>query len=197
MRLCAIGDSFVNGTGDAEALGWIGRLVRDRKATNPELTLYNLGIRRDTSADVHRRWRAEATARRVAGVDFGLVFSFGVNDCVIDPETGRERIDPLACRDHAAAILADAPTLGRVLMVGPVPIADDGVNDRVEALDSLLKTCAAVAGVPYLPVFADLKASKTWMTAVTAWDGAHPGAEGYAELARLVGAWDAWQAWFA
>ena len=63
MRICFIGDSFVNGTGDDACLGWAGRLCRDARAAGREVTYYNLGVRRNTSADIARRWRAEKRRR--------------------------------------------------------------------------------------------------------------------------------------
>ena len=56
MRILAFGDSFVAGVGDPAHQGWLGRALAGR----PEVTLYNLGVRRDTSADIARRWLAEA-----------------------------------------------------------------------------------------------------------------------------------------
>ncbi len=64
IRACAVGDSFVAGAGDPECLGWIGRLMAEARAEGRDITLYNLGIRRDTSADVAVRWQTE-TARRL------------------------------------------------------------------------------------------------------------------------------------
>lgn len=197
MRICAIGDSIMNGTGDPEALGWIGRLVQPRKRADRQITLYNLGIRGNTSADIRARWRDEATKRQAPGVETGLVFAFGVNDSVIDGQTGRPRVDPAETAENAAAILADARALGRVLMVGPGPIADADVNARIGALDDRLGPVAREAGVPYLPVYAALAQSPVWMAEVARWDGAHPGADGYGEMAKLVAGWDPWQAWFA
>ena len=55
MRLCVFGDSFVNGTGDPERLGWLGRAGAGAR----DVTVYNLGMRGDTSADIRGRWRAE------------------------------------------------------------------------------------------------------------------------------------------
>jgi acyl-CoA thioesterase I len=52
-----------------------------------------------------------------------------------------------------------------------------------------------VLGVPYLEVYAALRASRTWTAEAAAGDGAHPGAGGYAALARLVDCWPAWRAW--
>lgn len=197
MRICAIGDSIMNGTGDPEALGWVGRLVQPRKQADRDITLYNLGIRRNTSADIRARWRDEVTKRQAPGVETGLVFSFGVNDSMIDAQTGRPRVDPAQTVAHAAAVLADARALGRVLMVGPGPVAEAGISARIRDLDGLLRPAAQAAGVPYLPVYEALAQSPVWMAEVARWDGAHPGADGYGELARLVAGWDAWQAWFA
>ena len=84
MRICFIGDSFVAGAGDDDCLGWPGRLCAAARQAGHDLTLYNLGIRRDTSADIAARWEAEARARLPAEHDGRLVFLFGVNDCVED-----------------------------------------------------------------------------------------------------------------
>lgn len=49
IRICFIGDSFVNGTGDETALGWTGRLCAAAHARGFPVTYYNLGIRRKRS----------------------------------------------------------------------------------------------------------------------------------------------------
>lgn len=195
MRICAIGDSFVHGTGDPEGLGWIGRLVRPLTRSDPEVTLYNLGIRRNTSADIRRRWLAEAEARLPASIPGGLIFSFGVNDCCPADSSPGPRVEPDAAVANARAILSRARDVAPTLVVGPPPIADAGVNARIAVLDPRLAAVAETGGVPYLSVFDHLVGSDVWMKEVAAWDGAHPGAAGYALLAELVEAWSAWQAW--
>ncbi len=186
MRICFIGDSFTNGTGDPLFQGWTGRICA--RARVPELTAYNLGIRRDTSADIARRWRAEAAARLPDEFDGRLVFSFGVNDAV------QEKMDTLA---NARAILAEAKAWKPTLMVGPAPIDDAGVNARTAMLTETLDGLCAELAIPYLPVFATLAASPLWMTEVASQDGAHPGADGYDLLADLIGEWPAWREWVA
>jgi acyl-CoA thioesterase-1 len=80
IRICFFGDSIVNGTGDDACLGWVGRVCSAARRDGIDLTCCNLGIRRDTSADVLIRWHAEARARLPDEYDGGLVFSFGGND---------------------------------------------------------------------------------------------------------------------
>ena len=57
IRICFIGDSSVNGTGDPLCLGWTGRVCATAIKLGYPSTHYNLGIRRETSADIAARWR--------------------------------------------------------------------------------------------------------------------------------------------
>jgi lysophospholipase L1-like esterase len=91
MRICFIGDSFVNGTGDPECLGWTGRICVAAQRQGYDITYYNLGVRRETSADIKARWWQEASCRLSQEYDGRVVFSFGTNDTTI--ETDRTRIE--------------------------------------------------------------------------------------------------------
>jgi acyl-CoA thioesterase I len=90
IRICFVGDSFVNGVGDRTYLGWIGRLCQNLAAQGFAITHYNLGVRRDTSADIEKRWELEATHRLPKGCDNRIVFSFGTNDTTW--ENGQQRV---------------------------------------------------------------------------------------------------------
>ncbi len=94
MRICFFGDSLVNGTGDDDGLGWVGRVVAQARHGGCDVTAYNLGVRRDTSADVAARWMGEARLRLPAEHDGRLVFSFGANDCIASDEDGSPRVKP-------------------------------------------------------------------------------------------------------
>src|SRR5688572_16896883 len=105
LRICFLGDSFVNGTGDAEGLGWVGRICRAARGRGHDVTCYNLGIRRETSRELRARWQREAALRLPADATSRLVFSFGVNDTTAEGLTTRV---PLAeSLDNARAILAE------------------------------------------------------------------------------------------
>jgi lysophospholipase L1-like esterase len=90
LRICFIGDSFVNGTNDPECLGWTGRVAASAQRKGYNLTSYNLGIRRETSNDIAQRWLHEARLRLPDGCKPFVVFSFGVNDTTL--ESGKVRI---------------------------------------------------------------------------------------------------------
>lgn len=193
LRIAFLGDSMTNGTGDPAMLGWVGRICANAWARGHDVTAYNLGIRRDTSADIHARWRAEIAARLPPEHPRALVFCFGVNDCV--EEAGAPRVHPDATLRHAHTMLTAARAIAPVLMVGPPPIDDAGVNARLRALDPRLATLCAELAVPYLPVLEKLLADPHWIAEARTGDGAHPGAKGYAAMAALVDAWPAWREW--
>lgn len=193
MRICFIGDSFVNGTGDDECLGWAGRVCADARRRGFDVTCYNLGIRRDSTADIAGRWRREVALRLPDDVDGKLIFSFGINDCT-GPEARISHTDALA---NAATILRNAAAWKPTLMVGPPPVADCSVTDsRVQALSCDLAILCGSLGVPYLDLHSALAADIAWRDAALAGDGIHPSAEGYAKMAALVTDWPAWRAWF-
>jgi lysophospholipase L1-like esterase len=158
-----------------------------------QITYYNLGIRRDTSADIAARWQAECIRRFPQDVDGRVVFSFGVNDATI--EHGRRRLSCAATLGNLRTILQEARQCAPSLLIGPPPVADATHNTRIAQLCEAMATVARDIGVPYLPVFARLIQAPLWMQEVAQYDGSHPRQAGYAALAALVQAWPAW--WFA
>ena len=196
MRICFFGDSFVNGTGDDDALGWVGRIVSQARQGGRDVTAYNLGVRRDTSADIAARWQAEARVRLPADCDSRLVFSFGANDCASNGVDGGPRVGGAESLAHAEAILGTAQRWLPTLMVGPGIVAEDArANARIASLSTELARLCTRMGVPYLEIAPTLAASPVWTREALAGDGAHPNRGGYALVADLVSGWSPWRAW--
>ncbi|MDH4149920.1 MAG: GDSL-type esterase/lipase family protein [Betaproteobacteria bacterium] len=116
-RVCFVGDSFTHGTGDATTLGWTGRVAAAARNAGWNLTAYNLGIRRDTSADIAARWQAECDARFRVECSPYIVFSFGANDMTVENDTLRVPIPESTT--HFRNIIGNAKAHCQVLMVGP------------------------------------------------------------------------------
>ncbi|GEM34926.1 hypothetical protein NN3_59330 [Nocardia neocaledoniensis NBRC 108232] len=193
LRLCFLGDSFVQGIGDPEYRGWVGRVLA---ATGPDVTAFNLGIRRNTSADVLRRYERELDERRAADADHRVVVSFGSNDAV-EEEDGRVRVEPADCLENLATLLAGCRRRSvRVLVVGPPPVIDAGAAHfaRVTTIADEMAALCLRENVPFIATTRALAADPVWRAEVSAGDGAHPGAEGYQRLADLVlaGGWREW-----
>ena len=197
VRICFFGDSFVNGTGDEDALGWVGRLVARARQSGRDVTAYNLGIRRDTSADVAARWRSEARLRLPSDCDGRLVFSFGANDCLPTGVDDGPRIGRAESLANLEAILREAQRWLPTLMVGPGIAADAAeANARICELSAEYAKMCEQFGVPYLEICHLLLASPTWTREALAGDGAHPNRAGYEIVANAVSDWSDWRDWF-
>ncbi|MFK8185963.1 MAG: GDSL-type esterase/lipase family protein [Phormidesmis sp.] len=191
IRICFIGDSFVNGTLDPEYLGWTGRICA---AVESPVTAYNLGIRGNTSQQIEARWQMEAKLRFPQSCDARTVFSFGANDARI--EAGAVLADTETSAACARRILERAKTQYPTLMIGAPPVEDRTMNLRIREISCAYAAVCADIGVPYLDVFTPLSESSIWMEEVAIVDGAHPSAAGYQALASIVLSWSAWQDWF-
>ena len=108
LHVCFIGDSFVAGVGDPRHLGWARRLAaRSARAGRP-LTAYDLGVRRQTSRDISRRWLLECQQRLPDAADSRVVLSFGVNDATADG--AGPRVPPDESAGHLAGMLDQLQT---------------------------------------------------------------------------------------
>jgi len=193
-RILFFGDSFVAGFGDPTGLGWVGRVVAASHAAGRPLTAYNLGVRRDTSADVAARWEAEGRVRIDAAEGrYGVVIGLGTNDTTA--EHGRVRVERAVAVDNLGRIVDGARQRGLdVFVVGPPPAGEPAHDDRVCALSRRFAQLASDRGVPFVETAIALRATPAWTREAAANDGTHPAAAGYAALADLVlgGGWRAW-----
>ena len=192
IRICIFGDSFTVGTGDPAHMGWVGRLARDLHHEGFVLTVYNLGVRAHTSADVRARFAAELAVRVRRDVDTRVVVSIGVNDTVLDG--AMPRVAPEASIANLEALCETTERLGlALLVVGPTPVADALHNRRIADLSDRFGDLCRRRDVPYVEVYATLERSQVWMGEVEAIDGAHPRSAGYNLLAELIA--DPWRSW--
>jgi len=192
IRICFFGDSYVQGTGDDECLGWAGRLCAGARRAGHDITCYNLGVRRETSTDIMRRWLAECEPRLLPATDNHVVFSFGANDVALADGVPRVHEDDTIANLYA--MLENARTRYRTLLVGTPPAADDEHNARLARLSERMRDAAGQLGVPYVATLPALVDDRIWRDEVRDNDGAHPRAAGYARLAGIVAASGAW--WF-
>lgn len=191
IRICFVGDSFLNGTSDESALGWVGRLCRSAYSQGVPVTGYNLGVRRDTSRDVSRRLALECKPRLPAGCDARIVLSCGVNDTTW--ESGATRVPFDESVSNLEDMLAFASQY-RCLVVGPPPVNDEGHSRRISSLSDAFKEVCAKRTVPFVGLFTPLVADETYRRAVRQGDGAHPNSRGYERMAELIAASPQW--WF-
>jgi acyl-CoA thioesterase I len=208
-RICFIGDAFTVGAGDETALGWVGRVAHAAWAQNHDVTIYNLGIRGDSTRAILRRWRGECAARLPYGTTGRLVFMFGGNDAKEVVGTGVE-VPITESVANARRIIAEAAAWLPTLWISLIPMSETKPYPRLlpglpeyrfdnRRQAEYTQRYAAVAQelrVPFLDIHTPLMHDPKWQLLTQAGDGSNPGADGYARIAALISAWSAWRAWF-
>jgi lysophospholipase L1-like esterase len=149
-RICFMGESFINGTGDSTHLGWAGRLCVALSQQAYRVIYYNLGIRGETSTELSQRWQSEAERRLRIGHDNRIVFSFGTNDTTI--ENGKLRVEVADSLRNARLILSTAAQRYPVLMVSPPPTTDSEKQGRVQELSENFAAICQDLEIPYLDI---------------------------------------------
>ena len=200
-RLCFIGDSITAGTGDETFVGWPARAAQNLAGQNSELTIYNLGVRTDTTSHIMQRWLSEAKTRlSVPLVKNGIICAFGVNDAAIENNLA-VRVELDLSVKNARSILTDAKKLFNIFWIGPIPVIDEMQpfkgptttyhfnNRRIGLYNERYVQLARELDVPYLDLFSKLITSEQWRSSQQRGDGVHPDSQGYAEIVSIVLKW--------
>ncbi|MEX3009813.1 GDSL-type esterase/lipase family protein [Hoeflea sp. TYP-13] len=208
LRICFLGDSYVNGTGDEQCLGWIGRLCKRRFTRQFRLTFYDLGIRGETTDEIRDRWKHECQSRLLEGADNRVVLQFGMNDVAEIVGSGR-RVEEDESVKNAESIAREVAGLYPTLWVGlpPANLAcspmhpSEGMviefsQETAMALNQRFIALAAKLGIPYLDIQTPLLANHAYMHSLTRGDQMHCDGSGYEIIADVVDNWDAWSNWF-
>ncbi len=192
-RVVCLGDSLTEGLGDERNLGWVGRLALYLAERAPlKWHVNNLGVAGDTSIDIKLRLMTEGLPR----CPVRLILAAGINDTtsrVWPTETGC-KVDVTYARDMWRQIFGVLKNNGiKTLVLGLAPVnesllplsympydrTDLGHNARnilIEQYESILEQEAEAAGLPFLPLFQQLRGSSY---AANLPDGIHPNALGY------------------
>ncbi len=207
LRICFVGDAILRGVDDTVHLGWPERLCTKARKEGHRVTLRNLAVRRQTTAEITRRWSAECEARLAGDTPGALNFAFGVNDMACD--TGALfRASPARSEITARKIIGEAAAWKPVLWIGPAPVAGrittdaathglepDYHNKRLAMLAPAYGSIAGDLGVPFLDLYAALAADRRWARSLEAGDGVYPDGDGYGLIAEIIGQWPAWRSW--
>jgi len=208
LRICFVGDSLLLGTNDDNYLGWPGRLSRREREAGHYISMYNLGIRGDTSEQIAARWRHEAQVRLPDFSDCALVFSFGVNDTA-DMEGFGRRVPLERSVAVARGMIASAAAWLPTLWIGPPPVDNSRQpfraapsvtyhfdSNRVAEVNEAYAKVAAELDVPYCDLYRELFEDPAWPGMYEENDGVHPIAGGYDIIAEHVFNWGDWREWF-
>lgn len=211
IRIGFIGDSITHGTGDETLLGWPYRVGQAEVRRGHDVTVYNLGIRADTSELVEARWLAECRARLIPVVPSATIFAIGINDSAHEKSEQHDghRVEIERSLQIIGTMLTQAEEFGPVRWVGPTPVIEsfmpidripgviyDFRNQVIEAYNNAYTEKAAEMGIPYLDLYTAYRDDPVWQKSLNASDGLHPNAEGYELMAKTIGEWSGWRSLF-
>lgn len=190
IRVCFLGDSFTLGQGDAQGLGWPGRVLASERGRGVALTVYNLGVRGHTGGEIAERAAAETDARLLdRGDRRGVVLSFGANDIFV----GRPATETIGAAD---GLLRWAAAQGyHAFVVGMPPAPEVRIDEARAALDAQMAQAARTHAAPFLNVRDAVADWSSWRNEAIQGDGVHPGALGYARVAEAFLDWSPWRNW--
>lgn len=156
---------------------------------------YNLGVQRNTSLDIERRWESEVQARLAEQSQKNLVFSYGTNDTHMENGVQRVTFEETVTATHR--MLAVARNIGKVLFIGPPTVVDSKHNRRNAELDVLLAEAINDYKIPYISLYQLLQGNQDWLEELKMNDYYHPRANGYELLYRLIADAEFWKFEFA
>ncbi len=159
-RIVIFGSSSVQGRGDPEGGGFVGRLRRWHEGLAEENVTFNLGLSGDTTSRMLVRFEPEVSIRRP-----GLIVLYpGLNDCRRTAITASPALPAQEFHDNISALVARSVSIAPTLFVSAFPVDESRTRPwRSSGLyylasDATLyskigrEVCTA-AGVIYLPIF--------------------------------------------
>jgi lysophospholipase L1-like esterase len=192
IRVCFLGDSFTEGTGDDQTLGWVGRVVAGERGRGHDLTGYNLGVRGQTGAEIAARTAAEAGVRLNGRGNWrAVVICFGANDIFL----GRPAAQSAQALD--GMLRWSAGQGFAAFVVAAPPMTEAALDPQRAALQDVLAQVCRDRAAPFLALPRAVGDWSAWHAEARAGDGVHPGAEGYRRVADAFCAWTAWRDWLS
>ncbi len=184
MEIGIWGDSITYGQCDTEGLGWVGRLKRSLP-TDDRASVYNFGVRGDTSVGLLKRFSVEADSVEPDVV----VFAIGINDSkFLKGEKGNQvPIDLFKLNMEELITLAQKHAT-KIYFVGATKTNDQIVrssgarfkNETIQIYNTTLKQLAEEKNIPFVDVFDLLDIDEDIV------DGVHPNARGYEKMFEVI-----------
>ncbi|WP_026535991.1 GDSL-type esterase/lipase family protein [Arthrobacter sp. H14] len=179
IRIAAVGDELLAGSGDQRALGWFGRVLARTTDDAASVEAFPLAVPEEGTEALAARWLQEAERRFDERHENRLVI--GLSDRDLDLE-----ISPARSRLNLANILDGAAQLGvKVFVVGPPPGLNPERNKRLGELSAAYGDVTTRRKHTYVDTYTPLLNHEQWRTDL-AGNGGVPGQAGHGLIAWLV-----------
>lgn len=200
-NILAFGASILYGAWDTEG-GWVGRLRKYVNERNLEdlgrssCFVYNLGIPGDSSQDLLDRFDMEAKARIGDNEENLFIVSVGVNDCMLNNETGLNNISIENYTENLQKIIKLAEQYsGKVIFMGFFPVDENKVdpipwklefsykNEFIQKYNQAMKSVAEKNKIYFIDIY-DKIMKMDYKNLLE--DGVHPNSEGHKIMFEII-----------
>ena len=197
IGILCFGDSITFGRGEQPCLSWVGRLKDYFEPQDFWNCVYNLGIPGDTSADLLKRFDAEAKPRTksLRQDKYVMIVAIGINDSRWDgmPEDNKPRITKGEFDKNVKELIKKAKSYKTdLIFIGLTPIDESKTlpfeetsfkNEKIKSFNEIIKKDCEDNNVLFLDLFEKLN-NEDWPSMLA--DGVHPNAKGYDRIYELV-----------
>lgn len=200
MMLLVFGDSITYGLNDDKG-GWVGRLRKELEkeylanAGHVENTVYNCGIRGDTTEQMLKRFDIELSSRADRQDDPVILFAIGTNDSCTS-SSGSNTVPAANYRENLGKLLEKAQTVtDKVIFLGLFPTDETKTapvgwnsnasytNKNLEEYNAVIKGFCKEKGLAFVDIFKPFY-NKAYQELLS--DGLHPNPKGHQKIYKLV-----------
>ncbi len=193
-NLFLFGNSITWGAEDP-AGGWAARLRKWLEEQTHLVTVYNLGVCGDTSADLLARFQFEFESRRSAVDPNPILFAIGLNDTSRSKPRGKTQVSLSDFKKNITALAEQASQYNeKIAFLGLTPVWEQRIKDNalpgsqivwydnktIAKYNQELKEVCKQNIIPFIEVF-DLLEQKDIDN-----DGIHPNAKGHQKIFEQV-----------
>ena len=177
--ICIFGASITWGAYDPEASGWVNRLrLYFDNQNDSQVRVYNLGISGDKTADVLKRFDAEATARKPDKI----ILAVGTNDSPHNTYPTGTKLSKFE-KQYCQLITKSKKFTKDIVILGLTNVDDsnnkDYKNEHLEKYNNIIKNLAQKENLPFIDIFGILSIDEFA-------DGLHPNAKGHQKIFEKV-----------
>lgn len=198
-NILVFGASTAHGAWDPEGGGWVERLKRflmqrTTADTDPQFTIYNLGVNGDTSRGLIERFERETQVRFVEADQHLTIFSIGTNDAVLlDDRAYQAPLEEF--EQNIETLIENARGFGELFLTGLTPVEEQKTtpipwerrwyyrNQPMRDYDTMLKKIATRKAIPFIDFYSAFTKSDYSLLLD---DGLHPNSEGHKIMLNAV-----------
>lgn len=188
MNILIFGNSITQGFNDTEYGGWANRLAIHTMRGDGENVVFNLGISGENIIGIEKRIVSEIEHRRGRHNNpIFLILAVGINDSLVDIQTGEHRTDISLYKETFEKIVKKIkPLVERIILVGltqvdgsvdPVPWKPTHAyrNSEVEKYNHVIEEVAQQYNLTFISAHDLFSGDPSQYLS----DGIHPNAEGH------------------